>query len=86
MKAKVIFEQAESDHGQAICCTAIGYIINEFIRHYPGNQTDLCNYAKTKFIEALTFYEKIGHLYGMSFCYEMLYDIKRNQGEDAKQE
>ena len=67
MKAKIIFEQNDSDHGQAICCAAIGYLIYEYILHHPGKKTNLYDYAKKKYIEALTFYERIGHKYGMSF-------------------
>jgi hypothetical protein len=67
MNAKILFEQNESDHGQAQCCAAIGYMTYEFILHFPGSKTDLLNYAKTKFIESLTFYEQIDHKYGMSY-------------------
>ena len=86
MKAKILFEQNESDHGQAQCCAAIGYMIYEFILHFPGSKTDLLEYAKTKFIESLTFYEQIDHKYGMSYWYDMIHEIKRAQGENSTQE
>jgi len=86
LEAKLIFEQTECDHGQAQWCAAIGYLIYEYVLHFPGHKIDLLNYAKKKFIEALTFYEHIGHKYGMSYCYDMLHEIKRSLGESANQE
>lgn len=86
MKAKLIFEQNDSAHGQAICCAAVGYIIHQFVSQFPGNKTQLLNYAKKKFVESLTFYEKIEHKYGMSYCYDMLHDIKTDLGENANHE
>jgi hypothetical protein len=67
MKARIIFEQNDSDHGQALCGAAIGYMIFEYVLHFPGNKNDLTNYAKRKFVEALTFYERIKHKHGMAF-------------------
>ena len=86
MKAKIIFEQNDSDLGQAIWWAALGYLIYEYVLHHPGQRTNLCQYAKKKFIEGLTFYERSGHKYGMSFWYDMLHEIKRNLGENAHQE
>lgn len=34
---------------------------------FPGSKNDLLNYAKKKFIESLTYYERIEHKYGMSY-------------------
>jgi hypothetical protein len=41
LKAKVIYEQYNSDHGQAICCAAIGYLIYDFVPHFPGSKVEL---------------------------------------------
>ena len=86
IKAKILFEQNEWDHGQGLCCAAIGYMIYEFVLKFPGNKTELLNYAKIKFIESLTFYEKVDHKYGMSYCYDMIHEIKRELGENSTQE
>lgn len=67
VKARLIFEQCESSHGQAICSAAIGYVIFEFDLRHPRKDNSLKDYCKKKFIEALTHYEKIEHKYGMSF-------------------
>ena len=86
LKAKVIFEQYKSDLGQAICWAAIGYLIYELAQKFQTNRKELFNYAKKKFIESLTFYEKLEHKYGMSYWYDMLHDIKRNLGENGDKE
>ena len=86
IKAKILFEQNDWDQGQGLWCAAIGYMIYEFILKFPGNKTDLLNFAKIKFIESLTFYEKIDHKYGMSYWYDMIHEIKRDLGENSTQE
>ena len=86
MKAKLIFDECESNHGQAICLAALGYVIFEFDLRHPRKDNSLKEYCKKKFIEALTHYEKIEHKYGMSFCYEMLHEIKKSLGEHSNQE
>ena len=86
LKAKVIFEQYKSELGQAIWCAAIGYLIYEFVQKFESNKRDLLNYAKKKFIESLTFYEKLEHKYGMSYWYDMLHNIKLNLGENGDKE
>jgi hypothetical protein len=54
----------------------------EIFIHFVKNKVSLLKYAKKTFVESLLHYEKINHKYAMSFCYDMLQDIKRNIGED----
>jgi len=82
LHAKVIFKKHEWYQGVGICCAAIGFILYEIFIHFVKNRVSLLKYAKKTFVESLLSFEIINHKYGMSFCYDMLQDIKRNIGEN----
>jgi hypothetical protein len=82
LHAKVIFMKHDCSHGVGIWWAGIGFILYEIFIHFVKNKVSLLKYAKKTFVESLLHYEKINHKYAMSFCYDMLQDIKRNIGED----
>ena len=86
LRAKIIFQKHNCNHGVAICCSGIGFILYEIFTHYVRNRTALLKYAKKTFVESLINYEAINHTYGMSYCYDMLQDIKRSIKEDFSTE
>lgn len=86
LHAKVIFLKHECHHGVGLCCAGVGFVLYDIFTNYVKNKIALLNYAKRTFLESLLHYEAIGHTYGMSYCYDMLHDIKRSIGEDCSEE
>ncbi|CAI2358952.1 unnamed protein product [Moneuplotes crassus] len=84
--AKVIFQKHDCHHGVGICCAGVGFILYEIFTHYVKNKLALLDYAKRTFIESLNNYTLIAHDYGMSYCYDMLQDIKRGLGQNFSEE
>ncbi|CAI2386019.1 unnamed protein product [Moneuplotes crassus] len=86
LHAKVIFQKHDCYHGVGICCAGVGFVLYEIFTHYVKNKSALLDYAKRTFIESLNNYTIIAHDYGMSYCYDMLQDIKRELGQNFSEE